>query len=56
MNDNRFGIMLDNKVSKKLFLLAQNKKQTPYEYLVSLLNEKHTILLEQRLKWDSDND
>lgn len=56
MNDNRFGIMLDDKVSKKLFLLAQNKKQTPYEYLVSLLNEKHKILLEQRLKWDSDND
>lgn len=48
--------MLDDIVSKKLFLLAENKEQTPYEYLVSLLNEKHKTLLEQRLRWDSDND
>lgn len=56
MKESRFGIMLDDKVSKKLFLLAQDKKQTPYEYLESLLNEKHKILLAQKLKWDLDND
>jgi len=56
MKESRFGIMLDDKVSKKLFLLAQDKKQTPYEYLQSLLNEKHKILLAQKLKWDLDND
>ncbi len=56
MKQNRFGIIFDDKISKKLFLLAEDKKQTPYEYLASVLTEKHISLLEKKLEWDLDND
>ena len=39
MNKNRFGLMLDDKTTAKLFTLAKKSKQEPYHYLTKLINE-----------------
>ena len=54
MQKNRFGVILETKVSKSLFTLAKENKQTPYEYLKSIIDEKYQIYLKQKLNWDSD--
>lgn len=56
MQKNRFGVILESKVSKSLFILAKKNKQTPYEYLVSIIDEKYQIYLKEKLNWDSDNE
>jgi hypothetical protein len=54
MQTNRFGVILETKVSKSLFTLAKKNKQTPYEYLKSIIDEKYQIYLKEKLNWDSD--
>ncbi len=54
MQTNRFGVILETKVSKSLFTLAKENKQTPYEYLKSIIDEKYQIYLKEKLNWDSD--
>lgn len=56
MQKNRFGVILESKVSKSLFILAKKNKQTPYEYLVSLIDKEYEIYLKEKLNWDSDNE
>ena len=56
MQKNRFGVILEARVSKSLFMLAKENKQTPYEYLTCLIDEKYQIYLKQKLNWDSDNE
>ena len=52
MQTSRFGVMLEDKVSKCLFTLAKENKQTPYEYLTATIDEKYKIYLKERLDWD----
>ena len=54
MQKNRFGVILEARISKSLFTLAKENKKTPYEYLISLIDEKYQIYLKQKLNWDSD--
>lgn len=54
MQTNRFGVILETRVSKSLFTLAKENKQTPYEYLKSVIDEKYQIYLKEKLNWDSD--
>ena len=54
MQTNRFGVILEARISKRLFTLAKENKQTPYEYLKSIIDEKYQIYLKQKLNWDSD--
>jgi hypothetical protein len=54
MQTNRFGVILEDRISKSLFVLAKNNKQTPYEYLASVIDEKYQIYLKEKLKWDLD--
>jgi hypothetical protein len=54
MQTNRFGVMFEDRTSKSLFALAKKNKQTPYEYLTSIIDEKYQIYLREKLKWDSD--
>jgi len=54
MQTNRFGVMFEDRISKSLFALAKKNKQTPYEYLKSIIDEKYQIYLREKLKWDSD--
>jgi hypothetical protein len=54
MQTNRFGVILETKVSKSLFTLAKENKQTPYEYLKSIIDEKYQIYLKEKLNLDSD--
>ena len=44
--------MLEDKISKCLFTLAKENKQTPYEYLTAIIDEKYQIYLKERLDWD----
>jgi hypothetical protein len=54
MQTNRFGVILEARISKRLFTLAKENKQTPYEYLKSTIDEKYQIYLKEKLNWDSD--
>ena len=54
MNKNRFGLMLDDKTTAKLFSLAKKSKQEPYHYLTELINDKFDKLLVDSLLWDGD--
>lgn len=54
MQTNRFGVILEARISKRLFTLAKENKQTPYEYLKSIIDEKYQIYLKEKLNWDSD--
>jgi hypothetical protein len=54
MNQNRFGLMLDDKTSAKLFALAKKNKQEPYHYLNKLINDNFDKLLGDSLLWDGD--
>jgi hypothetical protein len=56
MQKNRFGVILESKISKNLFILAKKNKQTPYKYLESLIEEKYQIYLKEKLNWDSDDE
>jgi hypothetical protein len=56
MQKNKFGFILEDSFSKKLFILAKNSKKKPYEYLTSLIQKEYNLHTKNILRWDCDDD
>jgi hypothetical protein len=56
MQKNKFGFMLEDSFSKKLFILAKHSKKKPYEYLTSLIQKEYNLHTKNILRWDCDDD
>gem|GEM_PF-6011897 len=54
-NQNRFGIILDNIISKKLFILCGSKNTDPASYIINLIKIEYEKYKKTELRWD-DND
>lgn len=56
MKKGKFGFILEDKIYKNLNSLARANKKQPYEYLVGIIEKEYKNYIEEKLKWDSDND
>ena len=56
MQKNKFGFILEDSFSKKLFILAKHSGKKPHTYLTSLIQKEYDLYKENILRWDCDND